>query len=725
MLSDLPLIATWWFVFFLLGLSFLPISLLLFSKFFDRGYIFSKIFGLAIVSLSVWFLSIFHLVSFSSFNPWPLILIFAVLNYALFFKRRELYSFPLLSSLSFFVFEEVLFFFSLMLFAFVRGFSPDIHGLEKYMDFGFINSVLRTDFFPPLDMWLSGSTVNYYYFGHYVTALLTKISYLDPAVSFNLMLASTFGFCFVGSFSIVANLVCMNNNTPFNKKAVFSVATIGFLGAFLVTLGGNLHTIYTFTKGYANDNPVPFWQILSGFNPSTYWYPNATRFIPYTIHEFPSYSFVVSDLHGHVIDISFVILTIALIISFAFSKRNFMLPVLGVLLGLMYMTNAWDGVIYLMVLGLIIAFTSFKGRIFDRSFMKDVVLKFLVVGIFYFLTTLPFNISFKPFVKGLFLVKDRSPLYMLFVLWGFFYFNVLSFLAIVVWPALKSYLAPKSTTSGSGSLVNTPSGLSFNLLGVRVSLAVERAISGFGVKLKTSDFVVLVLILVSTLLLIFPEIFYVKDIYPQHYRANTMFKLGYQAFIMLSIVSVYVFQRILSGIGFRKMVYFVFFAPLFFLVAIYPSFGFNSYYGSFKNYSGVNGVSYLSKLYPSDFAAISFLVNNVKGQPVILEAVGESYTDYARVSVHTGIPTVVGWPVHEWLWRGSYDEAGKRLEEVRKVYEGNSLNEVLPTLNKYGVEYIFVGQLEKQKYPMLSEGKFYEWGRVVFENGETKVFKKK
>jgi uncharacterized membrane protein len=194
---------------------------------------------------------------------------------------------------------------------------------------------------------------------------------------------------------------------------------------------------------------------------------------------------------------------------------------------------------------------------------------------------------------------------------------------------------------------------------------------------------------------------------------------------MLSIVSVYVFQRILSGGGFRKILYFVLFAPLFFLVAIYPNFGFNSYYGSFKSYSGINGVSYLSKLYPSDFAAISFLANNIKGQPVVLEAVGESYTDYARVSVHTGIPTVVGWPVHEWLWRGSYDEAGKRLEEVRKIYEASSLSEVLPTLNKYGVEYVFVGQLERQKYPMLSEDKFYEWGKVIFESGETRVFKRK
>src|SRR5258708_38797604 len=33
--------------------------------------------------------------------------------------------------------------------------SPDIHGLEKYMDYGFVNSILRSQYFPPKDMWFT------------------------------------------------------------------------------------------------------------------------------------------------------------------------------------------------------------------------------------------------------------------------------------------------------------------------------------------------------------------------------------------------------------------------------------------------------------------------------------------------------------------------------------------------------------------------------------------
>ena len=45
-------------------------------------------------------------------------------------------------------------------------------------------------------------------------------------------------------------------------------------------------------------------------------------------------------------------------------------------------------------------------------------------------------------------------------------------------------------------------------------------------------------------------------------------------------------------------------------------------------------------------------MKTIEGQPVVLEANGDSYSDYERVSAMTGLPTVLGWYVHEWLWRG-------------------------------------------------------------------------
>ena len=89
----------------------------------------------------------------------------------------------------------------------------------------------------------------------------------------------------------------------------------------------------------------------------------------------------------------------------------------------------------------------------------------------------------------------------------------------------------------------------------------------------------------------------------------------------------------------------------------------------------------------------------------------------------TGLPTVQGWLVHEWLWRGGYDQPGARAEEVKTVYESTDIEKVKPILQKYSVKYIFIGDKEYEKYPQLNTQKFEEIGaNIVFESGKTKIF---
>ncbi|MCX6726019.1 MAG: hypothetical protein NT052_01745, partial [Candidatus Shapirobacteria bacterium] len=147
----------------------------------------------------------------------------------------------------------------------------------------------------------------------------------------------------------------------------------------------------------------------------------------------------------------------------------------------------------------------------------------------------------------------------------------------------------------------------------------------------------------------------------------------------------------------------------------------HSFYG-LQRYQGLNGLSYLNNLYPADYEAILWLRENIKGQPAILEAVGESYTDFARVSANTGLPTILGWRVHEWLWRGSFDEPSKRTEDVKTIYETNNLEQTKELLNKYHISYIFIGYLERETYPQLEEVKFAEIGKKVFEKNQTIIY---
>lgn len=238
-----------------------------------------------------------------------------------------------------------------------------------------------------------------------------------------------------------------------------------------------------------------------------------------------------------------------------------------------------------------------------------------------------------------------------------------------------------------------------------------------------------------------------------------MFKLGYQAFIMFSIVSAYTIVKILFGwqsdidsevksqkSKFVKFIFLVFLTPQLFLVSIYPIFSVRSYFDGLRTYRGLDGLVWFAQLYPDDYEAIVWLnknairdMRNVTREekcpsqnmsldtchispPIIVEADGDSYTDYARFSAFTGLPTIVGWPVHEWLWRGGYEVVAPRREEVGKIYESQDLKITKQILAKYKVRYIIVGVLERQKYKSLAEWKFGKLGKIVFQSGTTVIY---
>ena len=604
----MSLLTQWWTLIFAIGIIFLPLTFTIFKNFFDKGYIFSKILGIAVVSYAIFLLGILHIAPFSFLTSVLILIFFGVLNLPLIFsfkdgktRIKEDFLKILKENWPIFLFEEILFIFGLLTWSYIRSFQPDIHGLEKYMDFGILNSILRSEFFPPKDMWFTPLPINYYYFGHLTTAVLTKLSNIPSNVTFNLMIATIFAFTFVGSFSIGANLISkLTSEEPIRSPQGWRLTTPlrwfsiigGLLTAFLVSFAGNLQTIYAFFKNYSGENPVPFWHLPLSiqFFPNMYWYPNATRFIHNTIHEFPLYSFVVSDLHGHVLDIPIVLLTIALLLS---------------------------------VIQNIILRAKPEGSKILRFAQNDIV---------------------------------------------------------------------------------------------------------------KSDLFVLLLIVLSTLLIIIPELVYIKDIYPAHYRANTMFKLVYQSFIMLSIASSYIIIRIVLGIKYyvsninpRKKIitacYLLFATFLLVLVFIYPYFAIGSFYGGLKVQLGLDGTKYLKNLYPTDYDAIAWINKNIKGQPVILEAQGDSYTDFARVSANTGLPTVLGWTVHEWLWRGTYDIPAPRIPQVQMLYESSDINITKELIDKYKIEYVFIGDLEYQKYTNLNEQKFETIGKIIYKNGRTKIYK--
>ncbi len=688
----------WWIWLILIGLISIPLSSVLFNRFFDKGYGLTKIVTILFTSYFVFFFSTLKMLPFSRMILFLTIIIYGGLNLWLYSKNKNSINTFFKKMFGLLIFEEVLFSAGLFMWAFVRAHQPDINGLEKLMDFGFVNTILRSVYLPPIDMWASGLSINYYWYGHYITAYLTKLINVPSGNAYNLMLGTILGLSLTASFSIVSALLW----NSFRKKFKTAVVVGGLLSAILMNFAGNFHT--------------PFYILKNGVD--KYWYPDATRFIGYnpdiddkTIHEFPIYSYVVSDLHAHLLNLPFVLLYLALLYSFVasinkskkhdyprylsrfnnfryFFLNNFSgrLILIGFLLGVMFMTNAWDLANYLLVTGFVLLFAKVKLRKIKSipSNLLTITSIILTIIITALVSSIPFLINFQSIAQGVETTHTKTPLWQLAILWGF--------------PATLTVI------------YYIWRNLTFK-------------------KFKKENLYISALICASWMLILIPELIYVKDIYSiTHYRANTMFKLTYQAYVMFYLSSGYIAITFLKTTKYLivKIIFILIFSGVFAAVLYYPFLAVKSYYGNVFDKTNLvkelSGDGWLKERYPDTFESILWLNSNIVGQPTILEAPGDSYTDYNVISSYTGLPTVSGWYVHEWLWRGSPDFPAGRVSDITQIYNTESPEVAKSLLKKYSVEYVVVGSFEKEKFPDLIEDKFTMLGRVVFANQTSRIY---
>jgi len=650
MTSDLVIIFQVYLISFGLQLIAWPWLFKFGKKLADYGWASGRVAVSLTTALIIWFFGHLKAAVNNDFGIATALLVIVFLTWKVLGKEIKP-AFKILRKIGAFVLvEEILFAVGLFIYAIVRGYQPDILGLEKFMDFGFIKSYLASATLPTADMWWAGGAINYYSFGQFWASILIRIWGVAPSVGYNLMLAFILASTLSLAFSVVVNLFA-------EKELSRSKMTMaGLVGAVLVTLGGNSQTIWYFlTKG-----------TLTG-----YWYADATRFIPNTIHEFPGYSFVVSDLHGHVLSLPMVLVFILLLIAWqrVFHPRGepqaqhhlggVYEVLLGILLGVMAMTNTWDSAIY----GLLLAILFLLNLISRQTSIRELTKTLVVVGVSAVITALPWLIGFKSISDGLAAVGERTPLWQLAVLWAIH-------------------------------------------IGVAVA-ALTVAAAG-----KNKNWLVLALGLSAITLILLPEFIYVRDIYPSHPRANTMFKFTYQAFIMMGLLFGWLVGKVLNikyqvlRLGTAGCLLLLFGGLL-----IFPYLAFNSYYGGFRSYRGLDGFSFLYRRFPDEVAIVNYLDKNRDGKNLI-EAVGDSYTETDFISAFSGTATVVGWRVHEWLWRGGYEAVGGRDEEVKRFYETVSDAERNEIIEKYNLGWVVVSAREKEKYK-IDERKIRSLGEVV------------
>ena len=357
-------ILVWWLIAQVLGWVTLPVAMHCFRWLPDRGYAFAKPLGLLLVSYIVWLgASTGFLRNDLGGILFAILLVAAVSAWLL---RKRSPGEPYAAELRGFLRQhwrliltvELLFLLSFAAWAAVRAYAPfkiEPAGGEKFMEIAFLNAILNSPQFPPLDPWMSGFAISYYYFGYVMMAIVTRLSAVAPGVGFDLYDALLFAFTLLGAFGVVYNLVRVASKTKNETNANATglevgaglrpaptgegqALSAGLLGALLVgvmgNLGGLLESLHA--KGILSER---FWQWidvpgLATAQVTNSWYPGSvflwwwrgSRVLSdrdllgqavgtQPIDEFPFFSFLLGDNHPHVLALPFVLLCIGLALN--------------------------------------------------------------------------------------------------------------------------------------------------------------------------------------------------------------------------------------------------------------------------------------------------------------------------------------------------------------------------------------------------------------------------
>ncbi len=720
---------------------------------------------------------------------------------------------------------ELLFLVTFAFMAFVRSTNPEAVGTEKPMELAFINGILRSPALPPNDPWMSGYSISYYHFGYILTAMLARLTGVSGNIAFNLMLALVFALAAVGSYGILYNLLAAY---PVKKEDTSGTQTPGtenrslktgywfpalLAPLFLLILSNAeglleiFHGLGWFWTSSSTDN---FWTWLNikdlnvppsgeGWLPTRYlWWWRASRVISdfdlvntfqEVIDEFPAFSFVLGDLHPHVLALPFNMLGIGLALNVFLggwrgvirffdlhirtTPRDFFFTAL-VLGGLAFL-NTWD----LLVTAALVVGAYILVRVREQGWswacLEDAFLLGIPLAVASFILYLPFYIGFSSQAGGILpnLVNPTRGA-QLWVMWGTLLIPLFAYLVfqardgrerprygtallwtlgliLFLWafswlmglvaqlsdpefaaqylssqnmpdvPALFSAATARRLSHIAGLLtIASILWLALSNL-LSTARASQQPVAGDSSSpLPSSSTFILLVILLGSLLILAPDFVYLRDLFG--YRINTVFKFYYQAWQLWSLAAAFgtvILLRNLRGLWnvlWRVLLGLVLIAGL-----IYPILAFANRTSNFKPVVGysLDASAHLDRDNPDDAAAIRYLQSAPLG--VVAEAIGGSYSYYARIATHTGLPTVLGWPWHEYQWRGEWSAHGTREVDIKTLYEVPDWDYARAILDQYQVRYVVVGSLERTTYN-VSETKFQQHLVVLFQTGNTVVY---
>jgi YYY domain-containing protein len=789
---------SWYLLITFLGWLTFPLAYYLFPALSDRGYTLSRAFGLLVWGYVFWLFAslgiaqndlgglLLGLVIVGGLSVWAFINCQSEIRNWLSENRRLV------------TVTETLFVLAFLCMALVRANNPEITtaGGEKWMETAFINAILHSPTFPPHDPWLSGFAISYYYFGYVMTSMLAKFTDTPAGIAHNLMLSLIFSLSAIGAYGLLYNFLTAYNQSKRKKQRNKVSPILGSLfGPLFLLIISNLEGFFEslYRKGigwtFNTDGTATsrFWtwldlqeltqppaQPLHWMPDQFFWWWRASRVIQdydlnhaplEIIDEFPFFSYLLGDLHPHVLAMPFNLLAIAVAMNLFFggwrgtinlffgqlkiNKTGFFTAAL-VLGGLAFL-NTWDILLGAALIVSSYALSQVREAGWSWERVEDMLLLGIPLVITAFVLYLLFYVGFDSQAGGVlpsFMYPTRGA--HLWVVWGTLFIPLFAYL-IYLWQNKTSadWRAGAITTliililliaamfivglialKLKPDLVNQILASQQRDVAAFIRDSMARRLSYMGglltllaLLIPSISFLfksennltsfILLMISLGVLLILGPDFLYLRDNFG--YRINTIFKFYYQAWILLSLAAAFGVAVLSSKLrGVALTLYRVVLVAVIGAGLVYPVFALQSKTDDFRaahpEQRTLDGAAYLANTMPDDYKAFQFMKQAESG--VIAEAVGGQYTEYARFSTFTGLPTVLGWPGHEGQWRDQSLQ-GSRKDDIQTLYTTSDWATAQIIIDRYNIRYIVVGNLERNTYP-VDEEKFSRFLIRVF-----------
>ncbi len=769
-MSDLGATVRWLLALEIIGWGLYPLLYLALPGLRDRGLTLVKPFALLLFVFPVWFLASSGLPIFASPALIVVGLVMTVLGWSLALRRimpvgadepddspTNIVAF-LRGAARYVVLSEVIFIATFLFYLWLRSFNPQVLGTEKPMEMGFLSAATRDNVLPPRDPWLSGYGINYYYLGFVLVAALAKLTGITATIAFNLGLATVFALAFSGGAGLVANLVAVARDGEHHPPRASTLA-IGTIGGYLLVFAGNMYAARDILTNGSAAIETWWWGGLgwnasrvvidTGFPAAIY---GANTGPSPTITEFPFFSFILGDLHAHVLALPYTLLALGLaldtFLSPLFGARGehfaprtvWRIAVAALTIGGLYALNSWDLPTYAVIY---VAASAVPLYLAGRRVGRDALVALAGFAVATVALYLPFYRNFTSLVGGrdLPLPEPLASLPLIpkiatilgVVIWNktpidqFFTVYLLPWIVAVIfltwrWRAgrgegerdLTRPLLILLALALCATIIRMPvlflGGIPLLLAGAIVR---QRRACGMpeGGK-EWADLFVVGLLAAAFALVILTEVFFIQDVFGN--RMNTVFKVYYQAWTLLAVGAGYAIVRVLTlrprplprierwRIPASGAITLLLLATL-----AYPLASARARTDSFKVASDLDGLSFVRSAVPEEYAGIEWVRQNVPAGSVVAEAPGCSYGElngmpHDRVSTFAGVSTPLGWGGHESQWRGGSPDLlaalGTRGADVNRLYSTTDPVEASALLDRYNIAYVYVGVFERNGY---------------------------